>query len=159
MLRALVFLGLLLALAAPVSAQDFAGLGPEIPKATGDPHPEGNRVMRRRHMEMMRHDRDMTMHDGEREIDASISECFECHSVKDEAGGYVTYESEKHFCRACHDFVAVKVDCFMCHRSTPEGFEEPALHAMGSSAEQDIDLARTYLEGLAGEHTESGRPE
>ena len=159
MRRGLVFLGLSLALAAPVAAQEVSGLGPVIPKATGEAHPEGNSVMRRRHMEMMRHDRDLTMHDGEREIEASLSKCFDCHSVKDEAGDYVTYESEKHFCRTCHDFVAVKVDCFMCHRSTPEGYEEPALHAWGSSTEQDIALARTYLEGLASESRESGRPE
>ena len=124
---ALLLLGL--ALAAPATAGEPAQLGPDIPMATGEPHPEGNDTMRRRHMEMMKHDRDLTMRDGTRDIGASLSGCFECHSVADGTGGYVTYESEKHFCRACHDFAAVKVDCFMCHRSTPDGVDEGAAHA------------------------------
>lgn len=127
MKRLLAILGVFIALAAPSVAED--GLwkyGPSVPEATGDPHPEGNEYMRKYHMELMKHDRDMTMYDGERELDASLKECFDCHTVKDQTtGDPVTYEDERHFCRTCHDFVAVKVDCFMCHRSTPEGYEEP----------------------------------
>lgn len=127
MKRLLAIFGVLLALAAPAAAED--GLwkyGPSVPKATGEPHPEGNAYMRAYHMEMMKHDRDLTMYDGERDLDASLKECFDCHTVKDEeTGDPVTYQDERHFCRTCHDYAAVKVDCFMCHRSTPEGFEEP----------------------------------
>lgn len=130
-LRVLLVLGLALFSAIPAMAE---GLGPAIPKATGDPHPEGNAYMRRWHMSMMLHDRDETMYNGVRPAHASIGQCFECHAVRDEAGTFVTYDDERHFCRACHDFASVKVDCFDCHRSTPEGFEEPAAHAAWSGS-------------------------
>ncbi|MCB1333384.1 MAG: hypothetical protein KDK26_06985 [Roseivivax sp.] len=116
--------GLLLTALSPAWGQD-AAWAPAVPKASGEPHPEGNAYMRRWHMSMMKHDRDLTMYDGERGVNASIGECFECHAVKDEAGQPVTVADERHFCRSCHDYAAVKVDCFDCHRSTPEGFEEP----------------------------------
>jgi len=110
-------------------AEERSSLLPDIPKATGTPHPEGNEYWRRNHMQLMRHDRDLTMRDGDRDVGASLKSCFDCHAATDSAGTIVTYESEQHFCRACHDYVAVKVDCFMCHRSTPDGFDEGAAHA------------------------------
>ena len=121
-------LGLCLSIAGalPCAAE---GLGPVIPKGTGDPHPEGNDFMRRWHMEMMKHDRDETMYQGIRPVEASLDECFDCHTVKDDAGIPVTAADERHFCRTCHDYTAVKVDCFDCHRSTPADFEEPSAHA------------------------------
>lgn len=111
------------------SAQERSSLLPDIPKATGTPHPEGNEYWRRNHMDLMRHDRNLTMRDGDRDIGASLKSCFDCHAATDSAGTIVTYESDQHFCRACHDYVAVKVDCFMCHRSTPDGVDEGAAHA------------------------------
>lgn len=110
-------------------AEERSALWPEVPAATGDPHPEGNAYWRKNHMALMRHDRDLTMRDGDRQIAASLKGCFECHAATDASGTVVTYASEKHFCRACHDFVAVKVDCFTCHRSTPDGVDERAEHA------------------------------
>lgn len=100
-----------------------------VPKAIGEPHPEGNEYWRRYHMVLMNHDRDLTVRDDEREIGASLAQCFECHTVNDAAGTPVTYQDERHFCRACHEFTAVRVDCFMCHRSTPDGVDESPGHA------------------------------
>ena len=125
---AILILWAVLALASPGYA-DEAGYGPTIPRATGTPHPEGNDYMRRWHMTMMRHDRDVTMYEGQRPVNASLGQCFDCHTVRDAAGMPVTVADERHFCRACHDYAAVQVDCFDCHRSTPEDFDEPALHA------------------------------
>lgn len=102
---------------------------PDIPAASGEPHVEGNAYWRRNHMDLMKHDRDATVRDGDREISASLKGCFDCHAAKDDTGQVVTYQSEQHFCRACHDYVAVKVDCFMCHRSTPDGVDEHAIQA------------------------------
>ena len=152
MTRLLAIVSFLFAFTAlPASAQEWR-FGPNVPMATGDPHPEGNENMRKFHMELMKHDRDMTLRDGERDIGASLKECFECHTVKDEeTGDPVTYEDERHFCRTCHDFVAVKVDCFMCHRSTPEGFEEPSpLHARILDLSKPSNLAQveTYIASL-----------
>jgi len=106
---------------------------PEIAKGTGDSHAEGNDFWRRNHMEMMEHDRDLTMYSGDRAIQASLGACFDCHAVKDPAGQPVTYRDARHFCRSCHDYAAVHIDCFMCHRSTPAGFDEPAPQASATS--------------------------
>jgi len=126
----LVLLSVLLTGAAPLAiAQERSALLPDVPAATGTPHKEGNEYWRRNHMDLMRHDRDLTMRDGNRDIGASLKGCFDCHATKDGTGQIVTYESDRHFCRACHDYVAVKVDCFMCHRSTPDGVDEGAAHA------------------------------
>ena len=143
---------LVLALAAPAAAGDY---GPAIPKATGEPHPEGNEYMRKWHMTMMRHDRDLTMYDGEREVNASLGECFDCHTVKDQAGVPVTAADDRHFCRVCHDFTAVRVDCFDCHRSTPGDFQEPDLHARFRDVidtdgvrTDPIELTQAWLDAL-----------
>ncbi|MDG1736973.1 MAG: hypothetical protein P8L68_05815 [Paracoccaceae bacterium] len=154
MKRLLTIVSLLFAvLALPVVAQDSGWrYGPTLSEASGDPHPEGNEYMRKFHMELMKHDRDMTLRDGEREIDASLKQCFDCHTVKDErTGDPVTYDDERHFCRTCHDFVSVKVDCFTCHRSTPEGFNEPSpLHArlLDLGASPEFEMVESFITSL-----------
>lgn len=154
MVRIVVFLALMLTLVAGiVQAEERSSLWPVVPGATGTPHPEGNEYMRKRHMDMMRHDRDLTMYEGDREIGASLKQCFDCHAAKDDHGQVVTYADDKHFCRVCHDFVAVKVDCFMCHRSTPEGVDEGKAHAgaapLMTRPEGDAGAVADYLRGLA----------
>jgi hypothetical protein len=154
MVRIVVFLALVLSLAAVVvQAEERSSLWPAVPEATGAAHPEGNEYMRKRHMDLMRHDRDLTMHEGDREIGASLKQCFDCHAAKDDHGQVVTYASDKHFCRVCHDFVAVKVDCFMCHRSTPEGVDEGSAHAdagvLMPRPEGDAGAVAAYLRGVA----------
>lgn len=129
MRRLVLILGLALAWAGASMAQDRSSLWPQIPVATGTPHPEGNEYWRRNHMDLMRHDRDLTMREGNRQIGASLKGCFDCHAARDDTGQIVTYASDRHFCRACHDYAAVRVDCFMCHRSTPEGVDETAARA------------------------------
>jgi len=126
MARIAVLLAFLLSLAGVAQGEERSSLLPDIPKATGEAHAEGSEYWRKNHMEMMRHDRDLTLRMGEREIEASLKGCFECHAVKDDHGIPVTYQNDKHFCRVCHDYAAVKVDCFMCHRSTPDGVDEHA---------------------------------
>lgn len=143
-----LILALAIGLVGHASAQERASLLPEVPKATGEPHPEGNEFWRRNHMELMRHDRDQTVYLGDREIGASLSACFECHAATDDAGAVVTYESEQHFCRACHDYAAVKVDCFMCHRSTPEGVDEGNLHALTQTGGPDPGAITAFFNRL-----------
>jgi len=142
-------------------AQERSALLPDIPAATGDPHQEGSEYWRRNHMDLMRHDRDLTLRDGEREIGASLKGCFDCHAAKDDAGQVVTYENEGHFCRTCHDYVAVQVDCFMCHRSTPDGVDEGAAHAAilprGSLKDADIEGVIAYLSKDRARPAEAGQ--
>ncbi len=76
--------------------------------------------MRRNHMTVLNHQRDETVHDGIRTKRFSLKGCIECHAVKVADGKPVTVASEKHFCRTCHDYAAVRVDCFECHASRPE---------------------------------------
>jgi len=155
MIRLAAFLALLVALASPVSAQERASLLPEIPKGTGEPHPEGNEFWRKEHMELMKHDRDEVMYNGERVVAGSLKECFDCHTVKDSEGHVVTYQDEQHFCRTCHDYAAVKVDCFMCHRSTPDGVDEGSLHASGAMARPEGPSVASligYLTGIGAAH-------
>ncbi|MFV0515395.1 MAG: hypothetical protein ACK5MY_17430 [Jhaorihella sp.] len=129
MARLVLFVGLVLAWAGTVAAGDRSPLWPDIPAASGAPHPEGNAYWRANHMDLMRHDRNLTVHEGERKIAASLKQCFDCHTARDAKGQAVTYADKGHFCRSCHDFAAVRVDCFTCHRSTPEGVDETAAHA------------------------------
>jgi hypothetical protein len=125
-------------MAAPVLA---GGLGPVIPKATGEAHPEGNLFMRINHMNLMKHDRDETVLKGDREISYSLKACVDCHAVNGDDGAPVSVKSEKHFCRVCHDFAAVKVDCFQCHNSKPQITTEALLKPELADAN---DIA-TYL--------------
>ncbi len=130
----------------------------ELPHATGAPHPEGNDYWRIHHMDMLLHDRDLTMREGIRNvmpgedepIQASLGECFDCHGVQDDAGNYVTFEDERHFCRVCHDYAAVEVDCFMCHRSTPSETKELRIMA----TPDDPSSIEAYLARVSGEMSE-----
>ncbi|MCP5036427.1 MAG: hypothetical protein GY945_02390 [Rhodobacteraceae bacterium] len=130
-------------------AQAEGALAPVVPVATGDPHAEGNEYWRKHHMELMRHGRNQTLREGERDIDASLAQCFDCHTVE-EAGEPVTYESDKHFCRSCHDYAAVSIDCFKCHRSTPS---DNILNRAMATPEEPNSIA-AYLERLAAEASE-----
>ncbi len=132
------------------------GVGPAVPTASGAPHPV-EEDWRANHMVYLYHDRDLTLRDGVRdlaetdtEIRASLTECFDCHAVKDAAGVPVTYEDPRHFCRVCHDYAAVRVDCFMCHRSTPG--DRPAYRAMAPAS--DPASIEAYLARRAQEMSE-----
>lgn len=152
MARIGAILAVMLALAGMAQAEGRSSLWPDIPEASGTPHPEGNEYWRKQHMKLMVHDRDATVHAGDRAVGASLKGCFECHSVEDEQGTPVTYASDRHFCRVCHDFAAVKVDCFTCHRSTPDGVDEARAHAGLMSApggETGMRTLSAYLFGTA----------
>jgi predicted CXXCH cytochrome family protein len=76
--------------------------------------------MRRNHMTVLMHQRDATVHDGIRTRRFSLNGCIECHAVKGADGKPVTAANPAHFCRTCHDYAAVRMDCFECHASRPE---------------------------------------
>ena len=93
---------------------------PEIAKGDGDTCVEDTDFMRRNHMTILMHQRDDTMLKGIRSKQHSLTECIDCHAVPGENSIPVTIEDPKHFCRSCHDYAAVSVDCFDCHASRPE---------------------------------------
>jgi predicted CXXCH cytochrome family protein len=75
--------------------------------------------MRRNHMTVLMHQRDKTVHDGIRTIRFSLKGCIDCHVVRGADDKPVTVASPRHFCRSCHDYTAVRIDCFECHASRP----------------------------------------
>ena len=87
--------------------------------------------MRRNHMDFLLHQRDVTMYQGKRDKKNGLRACLECHAVNGEDGKPVSIKSEKHFCRTCHDFAAVKVDCWECHTSLPDKAAIGAKHPKG----------------------------
>ncbi|MGB8868362.1 MAG: hypothetical protein WCC96_03835 [Rhodomicrobium sp.] len=92
---------------------------PHPPKGRGEHCVRDNAFMRRYHMTMLKHQRDETVHEGVRGNDFSIAGCVDCHAVKGADGQPVAYDNPKHFCRSCHDYAAVSIDCFECHASKP----------------------------------------
>ena len=115
-LAAIMALLFFAALAPAVNAEDLV---PTPPKGKGEHCVAPTEFMRRNHMSMMKHQRDETVHEGVRGKPFSIAGCMDCHAVKGADGQPVTYADSKHFCRSCHDFAAVSIDCFQCHSSRP----------------------------------------
>jgi hypothetical protein len=111
-----------------ISAWVIAGEGlyspPGLPKAkeAAGEHQcvEPVDIMRRRHMLFIKHQRNETMYRGIRTTRYSLVECVNCHVTPNEEGGYPSAKSKQHFCTACHNYAAVRIDCFQCHASKPE---------------------------------------
>ncbi|MEN8219014.1 MAG: Hdr-like menaquinol oxidoreductase cytochrome c subunit [Pseudomonadota bacterium] len=121
-------LGLLLSLA--VSAEDMTTSGivptPNPPKAKEKFSAEQDcvapkEIIRRNHGHFLKHQRDETMRRGVRTTQHSLVACINCHVTPDETGNYPSIkEGTEHFCRSCHSYAAVNIDCFQCHASQPE---------------------------------------
>ncbi len=121
-----VFLALAVLLSGGVSAgvqaADWRTPLPKVP-AKGETCVRDTKFMRSNHMELLLHQRDDTVHQGVRPKKTALNECLTCHAVPGADGKAVTYKDPKHFCRACHDYAAVSVDCFTCHNSAPDPAE------------------------------------
>ena len=88
--------------------------------------------MRKNHFKYILHRRAETARLGERWSkktvmgNFSLERCINCHA-RDAKGNPVKYWlangkiNPKHFCQTCHNYVAVKIDCFSCHQATPTG--------------------------------------
>lgn len=108
---------------------------PPVPKAAkGEACIRDVPFMRRNHMQLLLHKRDGTVHGGDRTADTSLKQCIECHAVTGDDGKAVTVEDPRHFCRTCHDYAAVRIDCFECHASRPENPQGAALPENGELA-------------------------
>ena len=73
---------------------------------------EDTPFMLRNHMELLKHHRDLTVHEGIRTTRHSLANCVNCHASKET--GRVT-GSKDAFCEGCHRYAAVQLDCFDCH--------------------------------------------
>jgi hypothetical protein len=111
--------GLLLLLlpfaAAMASAGDGASRTPQpvIERATSGAQCVADpAVMRRSHMDFLKHQRDDTVRGGIRGAKFSLKACIECHASKQTVS---VAQAETNFCVSCHSYAAVKIDCFECH--------------------------------------------
>lgn len=82
---------------------------------------EPTRFMRRNHMELIKHQRDATVHQGIRATDYSLAGCIDCHVQYDVDGEAVPVTAPGQFCSGCHESVAEHLDCFQCHAAVPKG--------------------------------------
>jgi hypothetical protein len=72
--------------------------------------------MRRNHPDLLRHQRDRSVHEGVRATRASLAGCVSCHASA--RTGRVTGSADA-FCESCHRYAGVTLDCFECHADRP----------------------------------------
>jgi len=104
----------------PALANDLVmnrGLGPTIERARGEKCVADPAFMRRNHMDLLKHQRDETVHLGVRDAPASLKACIGCHAST--ATGSVAV-AKTDFCVSCHSYAAITIDCFECHASKPQ---------------------------------------
>jgi hypothetical protein len=75
--------------------------------------------MRRNHMELIKHSRYMTVHEGIRIHEKSLAGCVDCHARKDKDDHPVPVNAKGEFCDACHSYVGESLPCFQCHSTVP----------------------------------------
>jgi len=80
---------------------------------------EPTEFMRRNHMEVIKHQRNVTVHEGIRSTKYSLAGCVACHVSSGTTGAAIPINREDQFCGACHEFAAVELDCFDCHATVP----------------------------------------
>jgi [DsrC]-trisulfide reductase subunit J len=109
-------IGLLAALAAAAAlASEATGRTPQpvVEKAeSGTQCVAPPELMRRSHMDFLKHQRDDTVHGGIRGAKFSLRACIECHASQQTGS---VNRAETNFCVSCHSYAAVKIDCFDCH--------------------------------------------
>jgi len=96
----------------------------------GDKCVEDEDFMKRNHMKLLMHQRDETVHKGVRTKKYSLQNCIDCHASSKNNS---VLGSNENFCQGCHNYVAVKIDCFECHASKPKAKTAPAV-ATGQGA-------------------------
>lgn len=130
----------LLALGAAVLTTAVLGLGgASVPAHAGAPKPvitkavkgeqcvEDTAYMRKNHMKLLNVHRDKTVIEGVRTKKHSLKECINCHA-SEKTGSVATAKED--FCVSCHSYAAVKIDCFECHSTKPQG--SAAMHPLNA---------------------------
>jgi hypothetical protein len=90
---------------------------PVVESARGGQCVEDPALMRRNHMKLLKHQRDDTLRGGVRTGKYSLKECIDCHASKTSNS---VAAAETNFCQSCHNYAAVKIDCFECHTNKPQ---------------------------------------
>ncbi|MBF0422502.1 MAG: Hdr-like menaquinol oxidoreductase cytochrome c subunit [Magnetococcales bacterium] len=76
---------------------------PQLEKPKGERCIRDTNWMRHNHMDLLKHNRSLTVREGKRIRSESLLQCAGCHPNRDR------------FCDRCHGYVAVAPDCFECH--------------------------------------------
>jgi predicted CXXCH cytochrome family protein len=97
---------------------------PDIARGQGEACVADTGFMRREHMTVLDHQRDETVQEGIRGKRFSLRECVACHAVAGPDGVAVGADDPRFFCTGCHEYVAVRIDCFECHAARPEERDE-----------------------------------
>ncbi len=92
---------------------------PNLDDVKGDKCVAPKDVIRIEHKYYLLHQRDETMREGIRTKEHSLKNCINCHIVKGDDGKPVTIKDDRHFCKSCHTYASVQIDCFQCHASKP----------------------------------------
>lgn len=145
-LTTMLFIGALSALITGCSSNTEAQAVPGSAKAaklTQCVRPKA--FMRRNHMKLIKHQRDITVHEGVRATENSLTACIACHVQYDSNGHAIPVDAEGQFCNRCHNWLAVQPDCFGCHSTVPEG-------------PQPANLAKQWPEVFGSESTDSNKP-
>ena len=69
--------------------------------------------MRRNHFELIKHQRDITVHQGIRDTDDSLAGCVDCHVRKDAQGNHVPVNAAGEFCAGCHEYTGRHAGLFL----------------------------------------------
>jgi hypothetical protein len=109
--------GALCALAAQAAGDTYVVPGSKAAELESCVEP--TEFMRRNHMELIKHQRDETVHNGIRSTKHSIAGCIDCHVSYGGDKQPVPVNADGQFCNACHDFAAVGLNCFDCHATVP----------------------------------------
>jgi hypothetical protein len=115
---AVLYLGLVTGLGTAVAGQGVDGSA-KADKLDACVAPTA--FMRRNHFELIKHQRDVTVHQGIRKTDNSLAGCVDCHVRSDAAGNHVPINMPGEFCAGCHEYTGASLDCFTCHATKPVG--------------------------------------
>ena len=88
---------------------------PTLAKPKGESCVEPRDVIRRNHMDLLKEQRDLTMHQGIRGGKYSIRKCVECHASPDPAYKDEVVLNVSQFCDQCHTYAGAQPDCWTCH--------------------------------------------
>ena len=116
--------GALCALAVQAAGESYVVPGSQAAQLESCVEPTD--FMRRNHMEVIKHQRDETVHNGIRSTKHSLAGCIECHVSAGTDNQPVPVNDEGQFCNACHDFAAVGMNCFGCHATVPRHLDAVA---------------------------------
>lgn len=147
-LAVICFTAMLFQFSTVSASEDTRTSGPLIELPTvADKCIRPTEFMRKNHMHLLEHKRDQTVRQGIRTKDASLQGCVDCHTKNDEKGTPIPVDDKGQFCSTCHEYVAVKLDCFECHRTTPDTPDQAAsIPVIPAHSDLLVKRLRNYLE-------------